>query len=71
MPICLDLCFHLFMSLDLCSLHALFYVPCACAFHAMFAYLDLGYVCHAMYYCSPLVASSFFLEFWLIGSNPI
>jgi len=35
----------------------------------MFVCLDLGYVCHAMCYCSPFVpfvASSFFLEFWPI-----
>ena len=64
MPICLDLCFHMLVCLDLCSLHVLCYLPCACALHAMFVCLDLGYVCHAMCYCCPFVALSFFLEFW-------
>ena len=36
-------------------------VPC------MFVCLDLGYVCHAMCYCSPFVALSFFLVFWPSG----
>ena len=70
-PICLHLCFHMPMCMDLRSLHAFFYIPCACALHAMFVCLDLGYVCHAMWYCSPFVALSFFLIFWHIGSNPI
>ena len=61
MPICLDLCFHMLLCLDLCSLHALCNLPCACALHAMFVCLDLGYVCHAMRYCSPFVTLSFFL----------
>ena len=56
MPICPDLCFHMLMRLDLCFLCALCYLPCACALHAMFVCLDLGYVCHAMCYCSPFVA---------------
>ena len=51
----LDLCFHMPMCLDLCSLHALYYLPCACALHSMFVCLDLGYVCHDMCYCSPFV----------------
>ena len=63
MPICLDLCFHMLVHLDLCSLHALCYLPCACEPHAMFVCLELGYVCHAMCYCSPFVALSFFLVF--------
>ena len=71
MPICLDLCFHMPMCLDLFSLHALCYIPCACVLHAMFVCLDLGYVCHAMCYCSPFVALSFFIVFWPNGSNPI
>ena len=45
--------------------------PCACAIYAMFGCLNLGYVCHAMCYCSPFVALSFFLVFWPIGSDPI
>ena len=60
---CLDLCLHMFMCSDLCSLHAL----CACTLHAMFVCLDLGYVCHAMCYCSPFVALSFLscvLAYW-------
>ena len=64
MPICLYLCFHMPTCLDLRSLHAFSYIPCACALHAMFVCLDLGYVCHAMRYCSPFVALSFFLVFW-------
>ena len=64
MPICLYLCFHMLMCLDLCSLHALCYIPCACALHAIIVCLDLGYVCHAMCYCSPFVTLSFFLMFW-------
>ena len=55
MPICLDLCFHMPMCLDLHSLYAFCYILCACALHATFVYLDLGYVCHAMCYCSPFV----------------
>ena len=55
MPRCLDLCFRMLVCLDLCSLHALCYLPCACELHAMFVCLDLGYVCHAMCYCSPFV----------------
>ena len=53
MPICLDLCFHMPMCLDLCLVHALGHLPCACALHTTFVCLDLGYVCHAMCYCSP------------------
>ena len=71
MPMHLDLCFHMLVCLDLCSLHALCYLPCACALHAMFVHLDLGYVCHAMCYCGPFVALSFFLMFWPIGLDPI
>ena len=73
MPICLDLCFDMLVCLDLCFLHALCYLSCACALHAMFVCLDLSYVCHAICYCSPFVALSFFffLAFWPIGSDPI
>lgn len=56
MPICLDSCFHMPTCLNLCSLHALYYLPRACVLLAMFVYLGLGYVCHAMCYCSPFVA---------------
>ena len=45
MPICLDLCL----------LHALCYLPCACVLHAFFMCLGLNLVCHAMCYCSPFV----------------
>ena len=55
MPICLELCFHMPMWLDLCSLHALCYLPCACVLHALFMCLGLDLVCHAMCYCSPFV----------------
>ena len=71
LPICLCICFQMPLCLDLCSLHALFYIPCSCALHAMFVCLDLGYICHAMCYCSPFVALSFFLVFWPIGLDPI
>ena len=63
----LDLCLHMSICLDLRSLHALCYIPCACALHAMFMCLGLGYVCHVMCYCSPLVpfiASSCVLAYW-------
>ena len=56
MPTCLDLCFHMPMCLDLRSLHALYYLPCAYVLHALFVCLDLGNVCHAMCYYSPFVA---------------
>ena len=56
MPILLDLCFHMSTCLDLCSLNALCYISCACALHTMFVCLNLGYVFHAMCYCSPFVA---------------
>ena len=69
--LCLYLCFHMLMHLDLCSLHVSCYFPCACVLYAMFACLDLGYVCHAMCYYSPFVALSFFLIFWPISSNLI
>lgn len=52
---CLDLHVYMLVSLLLCSLHVLCYFPCACTLHAMFVCLDLGYVCHAMCYCSPFV----------------
>ena len=71
MPICLDLCFHMLVCLDLCSLHVLCYLPCDCALHAIFMCLGLSYVCHAMCYCSPFFALSFFLAFWPIGLDPI
>ena len=67
MLICLDLCSHMSMCLDLCSLYALCYLPCACVLHAMFVCLDLGYVCHAMCYCSPFVPFIVFscvLAYW-------
>ena len=73
MPICLCLCFHMLVCLDLCSLYVSCYIPCACALHAMFVCLGLGYVCHATCYYSPFVALSsfFFLVFWLIGLDSI
>ena len=71
MPICLDLCFHMPMCLDLRSLYVLCYFPCACALRVMFVCLDLGYVCHAMCYCSLFVALSFFLVFWPISLDSI
>ena len=71
MPICLYLCFHMPMCLDLRSLYTFSYIPCACALHATFVCLDLGYACHAMCYCSPFVALYFFLVFWPSGWEPI
>ena len=71
MPICLHLCFHMLVCLDLYSLHVSCYFPCVCAFYAMFACLDLGYVCHAMCYCNPFVALSSFLVFWPNGLDLI
>ena len=75
---CISTCFHACMcrsvclhALDWCSLHALCYLPCAYVLHAMFICQDLGHVCHAMCYCSPFVALSFFLVFWPIGLNLI
>ena len=73
---CLCACFYAYMSrsmfympmcLDLCSLHALYYLSCAYALHAMSMCLDLGYVCHAMCYCSPFVpfiTFSCILAYW-------
>ena len=55
------------MYLDLCSLHALYYLPCVRALYAMFVCLDLGYVCHTMCYCSPFfhfVLLSCVLDYW-------
>ena len=43
MLICLDLGFHMPMCLDLCSLHALCHLPCACALHAMLMCLGLDF----------------------------
>ena len=71
MLICVDQCAYMPMCSNLCSLHALCHLPYACVPHAMFVCLDLGYVCHAMCYCSPFVALSFFLVFWPIGSDLI
>ena len=67
----LDPCFHMPMCLDLCSLHTLCHLSCACALHAMFVCLSLGYVCHAMCYCRPFAALSFFIVFWPNGWDPI
>ena len=58
---CLDLCVCMHV---LCSLHVSCYFPCACAFYAIFACLDLGYVCHAICYWSLIVSLSFFIVFW-------
>ena len=68
MPICLCLCFHMLVCLDLCCLHAFAIIHVLV--HSM-PCLDLGYVCHAICYCSPFVTLSFFLMFWPIGSDPI
>ena len=66
MLICVDRCAYMPMCSDPCSLHALYYLPCACALHAMFVCLDLGYVCHAMCYYSlfvPFIAFSCVLAY--------
>ena len=69
---CLHACFYAYMPrstfshtcvLGSMSYTLLCYLPCACALHAMFVCLDLGYVCHAMCCCSPFVTLSFFLVF--------
>ena len=40
------------------------YIPCACALHAMFVCLDLGYVCHVcLLLCFMLVLASLVLGF--------
>ena len=72
-------CFSTYMSMYMFShvivlgsmFSTLCYIPCACAIHAMFVCLDLGYICHAMCYCSPFIALSFFLMFWPNGQDPI
>ena len=71
MPMRLDLCFHMLVCSDPCSLRALCHYLCAYVLHTLCMCLDLGYVCHAMCYCSPFVAFSFFLVFWPIGSDLI
>ena len=64
---CLDVHSHANMHistntcLDICSLHALYYLPCACALHAMFVCVNLGYVCHAMCYCRPCALHAMFV----------
>ena len=55
--LCLDPHPYMLICLDLC-VH-------------MFVCLGLDYVCHAMCYCSPFVALSFFLAFWPNGSDII
>ena len=55
------------MCLDLRSLHALCHFPHVRVPHAMFVYLDLGYVCHDMCYCSlfvGFVSLSCALAYW-------
>ena len=71
MPTCIFPCLYVqidvFTCLDLCSLHSLYYLPCAFALCAMFVCLDLGYVCHAMCYCSlfvSFIAFSCILAYW-------
>ena len=50
MPICLDLCFHMPMYWDLCSLRALYNLPCACALHACVPRPRLCSSCHMLLY---------------------
>ena len=54
--ICLDLCFHMPMCLDMCSLHALCHHLGACMLHTLFMHLGLDLVCHVMCYSSPFVS---------------
>lgn len=70
---CLHACFYAYMSMSMLPHACVFgsmlsscfcYIPWACVLHAMFMCLDLGYVCHAMWYYSPFVVLSFFLVFW-------
>ena len=74
---CMFLCLYVYVYASTCycvwiyalyMFHVIFHVlvrsmPCSC--------LDLGYVWHAMSYCSPFVTLSFFLVFWPIGLDPI
>ena len=71
MLICLDLCFHMPMCLNLYSLHALCYLPCACVLHAMIMCLGLDLICHACAIVDILFILSHFLVFWPIGLDPI
>ena len=66
--LCLNLHFYMLVCLDLCSLHALCYLPCAYALHAMFVCLGLELFCHSMCYCSPfccIIFLSCVLAYWL------
>ena len=69
---CRSVCLH---ALERCSLHALCYLPCACALHDMFMCLDLDLVYHAMCYCShfvPFIAFSYVLAYWLrLNQDPM
>ena len=65
---CMFPCLYDQIQVSTCLL-ALCHLPCACVLRAMFVCLDLGYVCHAMCYCSPFVALSFFscvLAYWFV-----
>ena len=64
MFLCLYAYIYISMPICLCSLHALYFFPCDCVLYAMFVCLGLDLVCHVLCYCSPFVASSFFLVFW-------
>ena len=65
--ICLVSCSSMPMCLNLYSLHALCYLPCACVLHAMIMCLGLDLVCHVMCYCGHFVhfiAFSCVLAYW-------
>ena len=72
MLICVDRCVYMLkLMLSICSMLFPMLDQYVCVILAMFMCLDLGYVCHAMCYCSPFVPLSHFLAFWPIDSNPI
>ena len=70
---CLHACFYAYMSMSMLPHACVFgsmlstcfcYIPCACALHAMFVCLDLGYVCHVcLLLCFMLVLASLVLGF--------
>ena len=64
MLICLDLGFHMPMCLDLCSLHALCHLPCACMLHAMLVCLGLDLFVMPCAIAVLLFLLSHFLVFW-------
>ena len=71
---CISTCFHACMyrsvclhALDWCSLHALCYLPCACALHTMFMCLGLDLICRLCAIVAFLFLLSHLLVFWPNG----